>query len=265
MAAGPGALPGLRVIPISASRPWRVKSASQPLPLVASMRIPFSEKPGRHERHFRRRLDNELFPTPLRNPGDDDLLEVQRLDHEELIGFLTQLRETVHQAVELKPNEESQTILDLKERLDKLYEQSAGLADDQAGNQEALRQLIAVIMKTLWAAATDPQAESELEQETTARTTHFELLREPLVADLLHPDSAIGEDELVPTLLTESESAVAAAVTLFDEDQLSLLIGEANALLDAKDPHATKYPKAPLRLKQLEAALLALQPKLAIN
>lgn len=229
------------------------------------MRIPFSEQPGRHERHFRRKLDNELFPEPIRNPEDDDLLEVQRQDHEELIGFLTALRETVQQAVELKANEESQVILDLKERLDKLYEQSAGLADEQSGNQEALRQLIAVIMKTLWAAATDPQAESELQQETSARAAHFELLREPLVADLLHPESPIGEGELVPTLLSESESAVAAALNLFDEDQLALLVGEAHALLDAKDPHATRYPKAPLRLKQMEQALAAMQPERAIN
>lgn len=229
------------------------------------MRIPFSEKPGRHERHFRRKLDNELFPEPIRQPSDDDLLEVQRRDHEELIDFLPQLRETVHQAVELKPNEESQVILDLKERLDKLYEASSGLADDQDGNQEAIRQLIAVVMKTLWAAATDPQAESELGQETTARATHFELLREPLVADLLYPESPIGEGELVPTLLSETAPAVAAAVTLFDEDQLTLLIGEAHELLHSKDPHATKYPKAPLRLKQMEEALLALQPTHAAN
>lgn len=229
------------------------------------MRIPFSEQPGRHERHFRRKLDNDLFPQPVHNPEDDDLLDAQRLDHEELIGFLTDLRETVQQAVALKPNEESQVILDLKERLDKLYEASAGLADEQSGNQEAIRQLIAVIMKTLWASATDPQAESELQQETTARATHFELLREPLVADLLHPQSPIGEDELVPTLLSESESAVAAAVTLFDDDQLTLLIGQAHALLDQKDPHATRYPKAPLRLKQMEAALAERQPQHAIN
>ena len=58
---------------------------------------------------------------------------------------------------------------------------------------------------------------------------------------------------------------MAAALTLFDEDQLALLIGEANALLDAKDPHATRFLKAPLRLKQMEAALLAMQPRLASN
>ena len=229
------------------------------------MRIPFSEQPGRHERHFRRKLDNPLFPQPVVNPGDDDLLEVQRLDHEELIDFLGELRETVQRAVELKPNEESQVILDLKERLDRLYETAAGLADDQSGNQAAIRQLIAVIMKTVWAAATDDQALSELEQETAARTAHFALLSESLVADLLHPHSPVGEEELVPTLLSESESAVAAALQLFDEDQLALMIGQAHALLDAIDPHFTKKPAAQLRLKQMEAALLGLQGEMAIN
>jgi len=229
------------------------------------MRIPFSEQPGRHERHFRRRLDNPLFPRPLIDPRDDDLLEAQRLDHEELLAFITELRETVQRAVELKPNEESQIILDLKERLDRLYETSAGLCDEQSGNQAAIRQLIAVIMKTVWASATDAQAESELEQETSARSSHFELLREPLVADLLHPESPIAEDELVPTLLCESESAVAAALQLFDEDQLSLMVGEAYELLDRLDPHFTHRPAAQLRLKQMETALQALQTKLAVN
>lgn len=229
------------------------------------MRIPFSEQPGRHERHFRRKLDNRLFPEPVRDPADDDLLDVQRRDHEELITFLTELRETVQQAVELKPNEESQRILNLKEKLDRLYETSAGLCDDQSGNQAAIRQLIAVIMKTVWAAAADPLAEQELQQETAARAAHFELLREPLVADLLHPASSIGEDELVPTLLSESESAVAAALQLFDEDQLALMVGQAHALLDQVDPHFTKRPTAQLRLKQMEAALAALQPERAVN
>lgn len=227
------------------------------------MRIPFSERPGRHERHFRRKLDNALFPKPLIDPSDDDLLEAQRLDHEELLSFITELRETVQQAVELKPNEESQAILNLKERLDRLYEASAGLADDQSGNQAAIRQLIAVIMKTVWAAATDPQAEQELQQETAARAAHFELLEQPLVADLLHPESPIGEDELIPTLLSESEAAVAAALRLFDEDQLALMVGQAHALLDAADPHFTKKPAAQLRLKQIEAALAAMQAEAA--
>jgi hypothetical protein len=229
------------------------------------MRIPFSELPGRHERHFRRKLDNDLFGAPIRDPQDDDLLEAQRRDHEELLAFIGELRETVQQAVELKPNEESQVILDLKERLDRLYESSAGLCDDHSGNQTAIRQLIAVIMKTVWAAANDIQAEQELEQETAARAAHFELLREPLVADLLHPHSAIGEGELVPTLLSESESAVAAVLALFDADQLALLVSEARQLLKRKDADGSLFPAARQRLLQMETALAALQPAQAMN
>ena len=56
------------------------------------MQIPFSEYPGRHERHFRRKIKNPLFPRPINSYSDDDLLEVQRLDHEEIIEFITQLR-----------------------------------------------------------------------------------------------------------------------------------------------------------------------------
>jgi len=214
------------------------------------MGIPFSEFPGRHERHYRRRLDNNLFDMPL-VLDDDELLEAQRLDHEELVGFVDELRGLVQQAVELKPNEESDVILKLKENLDRLYETSAGLADEQEGNQQAIRQLLAVVMRTVWAAAEgDEKAVGELEQEEIARTTHFDLLRNSLVADLLHPETLIEPDQLLPTLLSESAEAVEAAVQLFSPEQRALLFADAETLLQQRDADKQR-PEAWLRLQQL--------------
>ena len=200
------------------------------------MSIPFSERPGRHERHYRRRLGNPLFNAPPES-DDEALLEVQRLDHEELVAFLTELRGTVERAVAFKPQEETEVVLKLKEDLERLYETAAGLADEQEGNQEAIRQLLTVIMRSIRANTEgDPLAMQEMAMEEQARNLHFELLREPLVADLLHPESLIGADELVPTLLSESESAVAAALQVFDGDQRAELAEHARALLEARDP-----------------------------
>ena len=200
------------------------------------MSIPFSERPGRHERHYRRRLGNPLFNAPPES-DDEALLEVQRLDHEELVAFLTELRGTVERAVAFKPQEETKVVLKLKEDLERLYETAAGLADEQEGNQEAIQQLLTVIMRSIRANTEgDPLAMQEMAMEEQARNLHFELLREPLVADLLHPESLIGADELVPTLLSESESAVAAALQVFDGDQRAKLAEHARALLGARDP-----------------------------
>lgn len=194
--------------------------------------VPFSERPGRHERHFRRKLDNPLFPRPVREWSEDDLLEVQRLDHEELMAFLQFLRRLVRQAVELKPTEETQVILDLKAELEKHYEQACSLADQQEGNKQAIRQLVEVIMGTIRRnAAGDPLAEQELAEEELARRTHFELLEHALVADLLHPDGLIEADELAAVLLTDDESQVLAAWGLFDQDQRQLLLTEMEDML----------------------------------
>ena len=188
------------------------------------MTIPLSERPGRHERHYRRRLDNPLFGARATVHNDDELLEMQRLDHEELLAFLAELRGTVQRAMALAPNEGSEVVLDLKERLDRLYEQSAGLAEDQQDHQAAIGQLIEIIMRNVErGAAGDPHAIDELAQERLARAAHFELLRHPLVADLLHPDSTIQTEELAPSLLTADPQALAAALELFDRDQLSEL------------------------------------------
>lgn len=218
------------------------------------MQIPFSELPGRHERDYRRRLENPLFDEPA-EAEDEVLLDVQRRDHEELIAFIGELREVVGRAVSLKPQEETEVVLAIKEDLERLYETCAGLADDQEGNRSAIRELLEVIMRTVRANAQgDALAAQELETEEQARTLHFELLNQPLVADLLHPDSLIGPDDLLPSLLSESEAALAAALQLFDPEQRKQIAADARALLEGRDPQQQR-PAAWQRLDQLTAQL----------
>ena len=196
------------------------------------MAVEFSQFPGRYERHYRRRLANPLFPGGPVALDQETLLEMQRLDHEELLEFLTELRQVVQQAVELKANVGSEVVLALKEQLDRLYEASAGLADDHAANQVAIRQLLEVIMLNVErGAAGDPRAMGELAQEKIARAAHFELLATPLVADLLHPHSTIAADELAPSLLSEDEQGLDAALQLFDPAQLGQVFADASACL----------------------------------
>jgi hypothetical protein len=200
------------------------------------MSITFSELPGRHERHYKRRLDNPLFREPA-TLNDTDLLNAQRLDHEELLAFITELRATVERALDLKSNEESDVILKLKEDLERLYETSAGLADEQGANQQALSQLLAAVMNTIRSNTTgDSLAEQEMAMEQQARQMHFELLQHALVADLLHPETLIAPDQLVPTLLSSPTEQVKAVMVIFDPEQLAMISQEAQALLSLHDP-----------------------------
>lgn len=213
------------------------------------MSVAFSQRPGRHERHYRRRLDNPLYGDRSTQRSDEALLDMQRLDHEELMSFIPALRSVVKRAVELAPSEESDVVLRLKEDLDRLYEQSAGLADDQSANQAAITELIEVIMRNVErGAAGDPQALDELAQERLARATHFELLREPLVADLLHPDSLIEPSDLAPTLLSANRDELTAALQLFDGEQLDALHADAARCLAGAAP---AVPPAEARLAQI--------------
>jgi hypothetical protein len=227
------------------------------------MSIAFSERPGRHERHYRRRLDNPLFGDRTLQRDDESLFEVQRLDHEELLAFITALRATIQQVVDLGPNVGSEVVLELKEKLDQLYEQSAGLAEDQSGNQSAIAELVEVIMRNVERAAVgDPQAAGELAQEREARDTHFGLLRTPLVADLLHPDSVILAEDLAPTLLSAGEDELAAALALFDVTQLADLYDGARRCLDACE---TPPAAAAVRLRQIADRLAAARDLSPVN
>lgn len=204
------------------------------------MRVPFSEFPGRHERHYRRRLANPLFSEPTEE-DEQQLLEVQRLDHEELLAFFARLRELVQQAMHLEPQAETEVVLQLKEDLEQLYETAAGVAEDQQDNQQAIAQLLEVVMRAVTAnTGGDALAQQELHLEAQARALHFALLTHPLVADLLHPESLIGADELVATLLSEEPEQVEAALTLFDSAQREQLAAQAQALLNQHDPQRTR-------------------------
>ncbi len=216
------------------------------------MRLMYSELPGRHERHLLRKQDNPLFPENQRTLTQSQLTEAQRLDHEELEAYIRDLRKLVGEAVALGPHEQSDVILELKERLDQSYETACRLADDQTPNKEAIRKLVAVIMRAVWnGAGNDTLAHQELEQEEEARATHYELLENPLVADLLDPDSLIREEELLPVLLSAGQEDFEAAVTLFDPEQIQKLSALGGELLQALDGDEVAMP-IKLRLQTLQ-------------
>ncbi len=220
------------------------------------MRLLFSELPGRHERHLLRRQDNPLFPEAQRRLSQSELTEAQRLDHEELEAYIRDLRKLVGEAVSLGPHEQSDVILELKERLDQAYETACRLADDQSPNKEAIRKLVAVIMRAVWkGAGNDTLAHQELEQEEAARETHYELLETPLVADLLDPDSLIQGDELLPVLLSAERGEFEAAITLFDPAQLSAICEQGGELRRSNSELLDAQPGALDRLQELEQLL----------
>jgi hypothetical protein len=224
------------------------------------MQLLFSELPGRHERHLIRRQDNPLFPQEQRQFTQTELTEAQRRDHEELEAYIRDLRSLVGEAVALGPHEQSDVILELKERLDKSYEQACRLADDQTPNKEAIMRLVAVIMQAVWkGAGNDTLAHQELEQEEQARRLHYELLEYPLVADLLDPESPIKQEELLPVLLSAEKEAFEAAVSLFDPSQLVALCAEGEKFVQSLSDDIS-HADAKERLAQLQALLEAMTP-----
>lgn len=216
-----------------------------------AMELPFTNKPGRRERHLRRRHENPLFAWPLAAVESEALLAAQKADHEEMEAFRELFRALVRKAVELPTNAGSETVLGLKEELEKLYEKACGLTEEHEQEKDALKKLIALIMKAVrQAAGNDPLARRELDEAEQARAIHFRLLEQALVADILHPESPIGPDELVPSLLTASTEELEAALELFDADQLALIVAQGRDLLDGleRDQVNTAIPRQRLAL-----------------
>ena len=228
--------------------------ASQPVTItdIRYMKVFFSDKPGAHERHLQRKYRNPLFV------GHADVTQAaandaRKRDEEEVRQFQSDLHDVLQEAGGLPASVESDVLLALKEKLDMLYERSAGLAGDQRPARQSLQRLIGVMMKAIrHGAAQDPHALGELDQEDAARAMHHDLLETALIAHLLRPDSPIGEDELVPTLLSEDEAAVAAALALFEPAQRAELVARARDLLASVEADGVILPAARQRLRLME-------------
>jgi hypothetical protein len=218
--------------------------------------LPFTHRPGRRERHLRRRHGNPLFAWPPEAVAPERLLEAQRQDHGEMEAFRESFRALVQRAADLPPDAGSELVLALKTDLERHYEQACGLAEDQTEPKAALARLVELIMRTLLRhVGDDPTARQELADEAAARAIHFRLLQQPLVADLLHPETPILPQELTPSLLSATDAELDAACELFDAPQLAVILDEAQALRHRLDQSGVEVDGLAARLEYLRRAV----------
>jgi len=206
--------------------------------------ILFSNYPGCQESHLKRLYHNALLQPET--PVTQDMVNAaHQQDLDELASFKKAFVSLVNQAVELKPNTDSDVILKLKEDLDKLYEQCAGLTSNTEDYKKGIQKLTKVVMQAIWAGAgDDTTAQSELSQEETARAQHYELLEIPLVSHLLRPDSPIQPEQLVAILLGEDVEHVQQILTLFNHEHLVDMKNQAESLLNDRDGNIPGAPYA---------------------
>jgi hypothetical protein len=207
--------------------------------------LSFNQKPGAHERKLLRRMGNPLFNEDQRKVKESELMEAQHKDFEEVQAFLQDFQSLVEEAAGLEGNAESEQILGIKERIDEAYERCSGLGGDMEQIKLALQRLVEVIMVSVRSAAgDDPEAQEKLEMEDEARLMHYALLEYPFISDMLRPDELLSREELVPSLLSESEPAVAGAAQLFDPEHLEEICQDAAKLLNGLSERGLDAPDA---------------------
>jgi len=224
------------------------------------MTIAFSTQPGCRERQLQLRRDNPLFPPQLRRVTAEDIRTAQQQDRDEHTHLREQFTTLLNEAAALPAEADSELILNLKARIDPLYDQCASFGpafDKLRGALDQLYQVIAMAIRK--AAGADPLAQRELDEEDAARQTHTALLCYPLVATLLRPEDIIGEEELVPTLLSQDEDALRAALQLFDAEQLEVLCRSGRTLVSRLREDGIRLDDAEARLVLMEQRLKTLK------
>lgn len=214
----------------------------------------FSRHAGRRERMLKRQFQNPLFGEVNIEPFD--IQEARRQDADEVERFIESFRQLVQEVTELKPSADADDVLSLKERLDKAYETSAGLAGDQEELKIMIMRLLGLMMQSMWkAVGNDAQGISKLEMEEQAREAHFTLLEKPFIVDLLSPESPVDEKLMVPCLLSEDAETVSLAVQLFDAEQQQLIYQQGKTLLEGLDAGHPRVQQAQQRLDEMAALM----------
>lgn len=194
--------------------------------------LSFSSTPGCRERHLLRQYNNPLFGKKASSITQVMVDQAHQDDLKEYEGFLSDFNTLLLEISQLEGQVETELILELKERIDRMYDLSTSFGNDNSKYKQALMQLYEVIMKIIRQyAADDDLAMSELNKEQAARTLHLELVEYKLVSDLLRQESPILEEDLVPTLLSEKADSVGAVMNLFDSSQQQALRNKAQALI----------------------------------
>lgn len=187
--------------------------------------IKFSPRPGAYERHLQRKHNNPLFPASQQQFLPAEVEQARQRDQQDLQAFMEAFQETVKQASTLSGSVDSEVVLELKEKLERLYITSSSLAGDLGTYQDALLKLIRVCMQTIRKGASDDVAAlRKLDEEEQARTVYFAILESPLVAELMRGDDIIQVDELVPTVLSLELGQLTTILALFEPEYLEQLI-----------------------------------------
>jgi len=192
----------------------------------------FSSQPGMHERHLQRKLNNPLFEQ--QHITHSDITAAQILDNQAHDRFMPDFNSLLQEVANLSGQVETETLNELKARLDKSYAQISALPGETGPFKQAIRKLITVITTSVMHnSEQDPMATSKLEDENAARLLHYDLQDLPLIADITNKDSPITEEELVPSLLSEQEAGLAAALPMFSKHQLLQIQANAEINLTA--------------------------------
>ena len=218
------------------------------------MGTPFPEHAGIREQHLLRKKDNPLFDESDSNVSNEALARARMEDGVEMDAFMAEFQSLVQRAAALESNSPSETILEIKEQLDRSYQQCCALPGDQTAVKTAVRKLIETIMRAVESGiGNDAYARQQLEEEALARELHFKLQELPLVAALTAADSPIAENELIPSLLSEPAETLPPTLQLFDEAQMAAIFNEASAFMEGKDPER-KLTDTWQRLQLIERA-----------
>ena len=202
----------------------------------------FIEFPGAFERQLQRKHQHSsLFNISADDISSDMILMARQKDAEEVEKFMNSFRLVVEKAVSLKPNEQSDVILKLKEELDQHYQHCCSLQGDMTQIKKALQTLLQAIMNAVRSGAgNDTTAQTKLDEEDTARAEHFRLQELSFVADMMRDEKSIPASELALTLITEPMNVVTETLELFQDQEIATLISELHDKFSSLDDETIK-------------------------
>ncbi len=192
--------------------------------------LEWSNNPGAHEIHLKRRQNNPYFPESRRVISKEDLELTQKKDQSD---FQTCQQRFENLASDFQKIVTSRDWLKIRERLDTLISFSIGVggsAKEIETRALELREiLMSVLRKTL---ANDQEKLGKLE---FANSIHRDFIKErlnyPVIAQMCREGSPVLKEETTSTILSENPETISTFLNTLPEDNRSLIRVEALKML----------------------------------
>jgi hypothetical protein len=192
----------------------------------------WSEDPGAYESQLARRCNNPYFPAELQVVSEEELVEAKTIDNNDYLLVQERLAQIGEDIETLPPKITIAEVHKLRERIDDLILFSMGIGGRAYEIASKANQIREALISDMRESFQDNQKALEIIEEADQfHKRNVKKFSIPVMAQMLRERSPIGDENTIPTILSEDAETIALVMSVLKEETRLLFQREALALM----------------------------------